>query len=184
VADANGNEPGQWRALGERTVYEDAYVRLGQAEVEVPGGQRFWHDVIRLRRAALMVLLDDRDRVLMLWRHRFVPDRWGWELPGGLVETGEEPSAAAARELEEETGYRARDFEYMGSFQPMPSMADAERFMFIGTSPERVGEPTDLTEAARVEWVPLDSVARMIDEGEIWSASSLVALARVLLKRR
>ncbi|HUN38264.1 MAG TPA: hypothetical protein VMU95_40250 [Trebonia sp.] len=62
-------------------------------------------------------------------------------------------------------------------------MADAERFMFLGTDPQRVGEPAELSEAARVEWIPLDSVPRMIDEGEIWSASSLVALTRVLLKR-
>jgi hypothetical protein len=63
-------------------------------------------------------------------------------------------------------------------------MVDAERFMFLGTDPERVGEPTDLSEAARVEWIPLESIPRMIDGGEIWSASSLVALARVLLNRR
>jgi 8-oxo-dGDP phosphatase len=184
VTDASGDEPGQWRTFGERTIYEDPWVWLGQADIEVPGGERIWHNVIRLHRGALMVLLDDSDQVLMLWRHRFVPDRWGWELPGGLVDTDEEPSDAAARELEEETGYRAGDVEYIGSFQPMPSMADAERFMFIGTNPERVGEPTDLSEAARVVWIPLESVPRMIDEGEIWSASSLVALARVLLKRR
>jgi 8-oxo-dGDP phosphatase len=93
-------------------------------------------------------------------------------------------TCAAARELEEETGYRAGDVQYVGSFQAMPSMADAERFIFLGTSPERIGEPTDLSEAARVEWIPLDAVPRMIDEDEIWSASSLVALTRVLLKRR
>ena len=48
----------------------------------------------------------------------------------------------------------------------------------------RIGEPTALGQASRVEWIALDSVPRMINEGEIWSASSLVALARVLLKWR
>jgi 8-oxo-dGDP phosphatase len=184
VTDANGNELGRWRTFGERTVYEDQWVWLGQVDVEVPGGERFWHNLIRLHQGALMILLDDHGRVLMLWRHRFAPDRWGWELPGGLVDAGEEPADAAARELEEETGYRAGHVEYLGSFQPMPSMADAERFVFVGTNPERVGEPTDLSEAARVEWIPLESVPQMIDEGEIWSASSLVALARLLMKKR
>ena len=67
-----------------------------------------------------VVLLDDHDRVLMLWRHRFVPDRWGWELPGGLVDGDEEPADAAARELKEETGYRAGNVEHVLTFQPMP----------------------------------------------------------------
>jgi 8-oxo-dGTP pyrophosphatase MutT (NUDIX family) len=140
--------------------------------------------VIRLHRAALIVLVDDHDQVLMLWRHRFVPDRWGWELPGGLVDSDEEPADAAARELEEETGYRAGRVEHFASFQPMPGMLDAEHFVFVGTDPARVGEPTDLSEAARVEWVPLESVPRMIDAGEIWNAGSLVALSRVLMKGR
>jgi len=142
----------------------------------------FGHDQATGR--AIMVLLDDRNRVLMLRRHRFVADRWGWELPGGLVDSDEEPSDAAARKLEEETGYRAGDVEYVGSFQPLPSMVEAEHSVFLGTDPERVGERTSLSEAARFEWIPLDAVPRMIDEGEIWSASSLVALTRVLLKRR
>jgi 8-oxo-dGTP pyrophosphatase MutT (NUDIX family) len=153
-------------------------VWVGQVDVELPGGERYWHHVIRLHRAALMVLLDKHDQVLMLWRHRFVPDRWGWELPGGLVDADEEPADAAARELEEETGYRAGDVEHVVSFQPMPGMVDAEHFVFVGTNPERVGDPTDLSEAARVEWVSLESVAAMIDAGrdlECWVSRGAVA---------
>jgi 8-oxo-dGTP pyrophosphatase MutT (NUDIX family) len=184
VADANGDEPGQWRTFGEWTVYDNPWVWLGQVDVELPGGERYWHHVIRLHRTAIIVLLDDQDQVLMLWRHRFVPDRWGWELPGGLVDADEEPADAAARELEEETGYRAGHVEHVSTYQPMPGMVDAEHFVYVGTSPERVGDPTDLTEAARVGWVPLASVPQMIDAGEIWSAGTLVALLRVLSKQR
>jgi 8-oxo-dGTP pyrophosphatase MutT (NUDIX family) len=184
VADANGNEPGQWRTFGERTVYDNPWVWLGQVDVELPGGERYWHHVIRLHRTAIVVLLDDQDQVLMLWRHRFVPDRWGWELPGGLVDADEEPADAAARELEEETGYRAGHVEHVMTYQPMPGMVDAEHFLYVGTDPERIGDPTDLSEAARVEWVPLASAQRMIDVGEIWSAGTLVALSRVLATGR
>ena len=55
---------------------------LGQMDVELPDGERVWEHVVRLPRAALMALLDDQRRVLLVWRHRFVPDMWGWELPG------------------------------------------------------------------------------------------------------
>jgi 8-oxo-dGTP pyrophosphatase MutT (NUDIX family) len=184
VTGAKRDEPGRWRTFGERTVYNDQWVWLGQVDVEVPGGERYWRPVIRLHRVALVVLLDDHDQVLMLWRHRFVPDLWGWELPGGLVDADEEPSDAAARELEEETGYRAGHVEHLVTFRPMPGMVDAEHFVFVGRNPERVGDSTGLSGATRAEWVPLASVPGLIDAGDIWDAGSLLALSRMLMKGR
>jgi 8-oxo-dGTP pyrophosphatase MutT (NUDIX family) len=107
VTDATSSGSTKWKTFGERVIYDNPWVWLGQVDVELPDGERFWHHVVRLHRAAMMVLLDEQGRVLLLWRHRFVQDRWGWELPGGLVDEGEEPAETAARELEEETGYRA-----------------------------------------------------------------------------
>ena len=92
--------PSRWKTFGERVIYDNPWVWLGQVDVELPDGERFWHHVVRLHRAAMMVLIDEQDRVLLLWRHRFVQDRWGWELPGGLIDEGEEPA---------ETGRALRD---------------------------------------------------------------------------
>ena len=182
VTGAVGGEAGRWRTFGQRVSYEGRYVWVGQVDVELPGGERFWHDVIRLHRAGTMVLVDDANRVLLLWRHRFVQDRWGWELPGGLVDEDEEPVDAARRELEEETGYRAGRVEQLIAFQPRAGTVDGEHFAFVGRDPQRVGEPTEVNEATRMEWVPLASVPRMIAAGEIWNAGSLVALLRFLMK--
>jgi 8-oxo-dGDP phosphatase len=182
VTGVTSGEPGLWQTYGERAIYESPWVWLGQVDVAPPGGDRYWHHVVRLRRAAVLALLDDQARVLLLWRHRFVPDRWGYELPGGLVDDGEEPAQAAARELEEETGYRAGRIEYLVRFQPMPGTVDSEHYVFTGRDPERIGEPTDLTEAARVEWVPLASVPALIDAGQIWNAGSLTTLPLLLAK--
>lgn len=181
VTDATGDEPGRWRTFGERAVYESPYVRLAQVDVELPGGERFRHDVVRLHRAATMVLVDGADRVLLLWRHRFVQDRWGWEIPGGLVDEDEEPVDAAIRELEEETGCRAGRVEPLIRFQPRAGTVDAEHFVFVGRDPEKVGEPTEVNEVSRMEWVPLQSVPGLIAAGEIWNAGSLVALMRFLV---
>jgi NUDIX domain len=92
VTGARSGDAGRWRSFGEREIYDSPWVRLVQVDVELPSGERHWHHVARFPRAALLVLIDDHRQVLMLWRHRFIPDRWGWELPGGLVEEGEEPA--------------------------------------------------------------------------------------------
>jgi len=171
----------RWKTFGERVIYDNPWVWLGQVDVELPDGERFWHHVVRLHRAAMMVLLDDQARVLLLWRHRFVQDRWGWELPGGLIDEGEEPAETAARELEEETGYRAGRVEHLITFQPMVGMVDSEHVVFIGRDAAKIGEPTEGNEIERMEWVPLASIPGLIDAGEIWNSGSLVALMRLLM---
>jgi 8-oxo-dGTP pyrophosphatase MutT (NUDIX family) len=182
VTDARDGSS-RWRTFGERTIYDNPWVWLGQIDVELPDGERFWHHVVRLHRAAMMVLMDDQDRVLLLWRHRFVQDKWGWELAGGLIDEGEEPSETAVRELEEETGYRAGRVEHLATFQPMVGMVDSEHFVFLGLDPVKTGEPTETTEVERMEWVPLADVPSLIDSGEIWNSGSLVGLLRLLARK-
>jgi 8-oxo-dGTP pyrophosphatase MutT (NUDIX family) len=175
-----GNGPGEWRTFGERVIYDNPWVWLGQVDVELPDGERFWHHVVRLHKAAMTALVDDQQRVLLMWRHRFVQDKWGWELPGGLIDEGEEPVEAAVRELEEETGYRAGRVEHLVTFEPMVGMVASEHWVFAGYDPQLVAEPVEANEGGRLEWVPLASVPGLIAAGEIWNSGVLVALLRLL----
>jgi 8-oxo-dGTP pyrophosphatase MutT (NUDIX family) len=74
--------------------------------VELPDGRHLEHRLIRTAPGAGAVVVDDQQRVLLLWRHRFITGSYGWEIPIGKVEPGEEPTDSAAREVEEETGWR------------------------------------------------------------------------------
>lgn len=180
VTGAMGDEAGQWRTFGERKVYSSPDVQLRQVDVELVGGQRVWHHVVRLHRVALLALVDEQGRVLLLRRHRLVPDRWGWEVPGGPVDEGEEPAEAAARELEDSAGYRAGRVGHLITFQPMAGLVDAEHSVFVGQDPEQVGEPVLTGGVGLAEWVPLGAVAGLIAAGEVWNGGSLVALLRLL----
>jgi len=61
-------------------------------------------------------------------------------------------------------------------------MVDAEYFVCVGRNPERLGEPTEVNEVSRMEWVPLASVPGLIAAGDIWESGALVALMQVLLQ--
>lgn len=173
-------EQSRWIAHGERTIYDSRWIKLDLVDVELPDGQRFEHHVVRLNPASVVAVIDSADRALMLWRHRFVSDRWGWELPGGLVDEGEDPAVTAAREVEEETGFRPKSLRHLVSFQPMVGMVDSEHHVYLTRDAEHVGDPIETTEAARLGWIPLTDVPGLIASGKIWNSGTLVGLLHVL----
>jgi 8-oxo-dGTP pyrophosphatase MutT (NUDIX family) len=164
------------KVYGERTVYDNPWVRLTLVDVEPPDGHRFEHHVVRLQTVALGLVVNDDDEVLMLWRHRFATDEWGWELPGGIADSGEDLAHSAAREVEEETGWRPGPMHPLVNFQPMPGMVDTPHAVFTARGAEKVSEPSDLEEAGRVGWVPLTAIPGLVAKGEILGSGSLVGL--------
>lgn len=178
-------EPGRrWTIHTERLIDESRYLRVSIADIELPDGARFEKYVFRLPRAAITVLLDDAaQRVLMIWRHRVVPDSWSWELPGGYVDPDEDPHAAAAREVEEETGWRPGTVRLLTAFQPLAGVADFENLVFLAGGAEYIGAPSDPNEAARVEWIDLDSIPDLIARGEISGAGTQIGLLHILAFR-
>ncbi len=68
--------------LGERTVYDNRWLRLGLVDVEAPNGERWEYHVVHLGRIAVALIVDDQDRLLMSWRYWFVTEQWGYELLG------------------------------------------------------------------------------------------------------
>lgn len=178
---STGRAPESWQVHGERIVYDNPWVQLALVDVEPPGGERFEHHVVRLSHVAITAVVDEQNRVLMMWRYRFVPQRFGWELPGGIVEADENAVTAAAREVEEETGWRPRELHHLLTFQPMVGMVDSPHELYIAHGAAKVGEPRqDAEETARIEWIPLANIGGMIERDELLGAGTLVALLHTL----
>jgi 8-oxo-dGTP pyrophosphatase MutT (NUDIX family) len=83
--------------------YSDTWIDLRVADVELPDGRHLEHRLFRLPPSAGAVAVGGQHRALLIWRHRFITGRWGWEVPMGRVNPGETPGQAAAREVEEES---------------------------------------------------------------------------------
>jgi 8-oxo-dGTP pyrophosphatase MutT (NUDIX family) len=166
----------KWAVHGERAVYESPWVSVTLVDVEVPGGERFEHHVVRMPGEASAVMAVADGRVLLIHRHRFISDIWGWEIPGGRVEPGEDPFEAAQRETLEETGWRPGPLTKLFSYLPSIGMMDQRFNVFLADGAELVGEAVDWSEADRVEWVPISELPALIQKGEIQDGYSLTAL--------
>jgi 8-oxo-dGTP pyrophosphatase MutT (NUDIX family) len=171
----------RWTVHGERSLYESPWMRLGLADVELPSGHRFGHHVMRTpNQAAGAVVADPERGVLLLWRHRFITDRFGWEIPAGRIDPGEEPMAAAAREVEEETGWRPGPMRPLCDFNVASGVTDHRFTAFLAAGAEHIGAPTDAYEAERVEWLPVPAVRAALAAGEVVDGPGFACLSYVL----
>jgi 8-oxo-dGTP pyrophosphatase MutT (NUDIX family) len=167
----------QWTVHAERTIYDSDWVRLTLVDIEVPGGARFEHHVIRMPAKAAGTVVHDPNRgVLLLWRHRFITDAWGWEIPAGRIDEGESPLEAAVRETLEETGWRPGPLSPLVTYNPSNGISDQRHHLFLAAGATYVGEPTDPSESERVEWVPVGEVRRLITTGQMPDGLSLTAV--------
>jgi 8-oxo-dGTP pyrophosphatase MutT (NUDIX family) len=169
-----------WKNLGEKPAVQTPWFRLNQAEVELPGGRRIDHYVLRLPPYMLVVVLDDHDRVLLLWRHRFIPDSWGWELPSGVVDPAEDLAAAGTREALKESGWEPLDPRPLLRLEPTGGLTDDIHHVYWTRQAVHHGEPAASFEADRIDWLPLAEVPALISDGKIVAATSAAALLLLL----
>ena len=161
---------------GERALYESDWISLVLTDVELPDGQRFEHHVVRIPQEASAVVVHDPERgVLLLHRHRFVVDAWGWEVPGGRIDDGETPAEAGARETLEETGWRPGPLRPLFAYHPMSGVADQRFHVFLAEGATYEQEPDHVVTDC-VEWVSVPDLRRLIAAGEVTDGFSLTAL--------
>jgi 8-oxo-dGTP pyrophosphatase MutT (NUDIX family) len=166
----------RWRVHGERPLYTSEWVNLSVADVELPDGTRFDHHVVRLGQPAVGVIVTDAERgVLLLRRHRFITDSWGWEIPAGRVDPGETLEQAAERETIEETGWRPLELEYLGFSYPTNGLMEQRFNYFVAPAAEYVGD-FDRTETESIAWFAPEDVRALIEQREMTDGLSLTAI--------
>lgn len=115
--------------------------------------------------------------VVMVRQYRHGADRVTLEVPGGIVDPGETPAQAAARELLEETGYAASEIVPLGGVNPNPALFGNRLHAFAAVGARRVAEiANDSTEETHVELVPEAQLRRLVREGEVDHALVVAAL--------
>ena len=176
---------GQWINHGTlRTVYSNWWMTLTVDRVEKPDGSIVEHEVVKGPDAAGMVVLDRHRGLLMIWRHRFMPGTWGWEIPGGAIDLGEDPERAARRECLEETGWEVSGgVQHLSRHHPSCGFVRQTFDLYLADEARHRGEPSDKNEAQRVAWRSVEEVAVDLATGAISDGFTQLAVTLALVRR-
>lgn len=165
-----------------KTVFGGGHMSVQEVHLRMGGKRLTRYRVITNDSAVVIPFLDD-DTVLMEKQYRFTVEGDLLEFPAGLVEKGEKPIDTARRELEEETGYRAKRVEFLFYAYPSPGVKVERAYYFVAHGLTRTRTSLDEGERIRVLRIKVGNLLRMIREGRIHDTKS-VALALYYLYRK
>jgi 8-oxo-dGTP pyrophosphatase MutT (NUDIX family) len=176
--------PDPYTILDRRMIYDSPWIRVREDRYQHRKGASGRYAVCGFQRMACGVLaLDDQDRVVLVGQWRYPLETYTWELPEGGGDEGESPFEAIRRELAEEAGLCARNWEPLCFFHPSNSSTDEEAFLFLATDLT----PTDTHQAEDNEELllhrePFGDCLKRILSGEL--TDSLTAMALLALQAR
>jgi ADP-ribose pyrophosphatase len=145
-------------------------------EVALPNGRRITLETLQHPGAAAVLPFVGPGRVILLRQFRHASGGYLWEVPAGKLEPGEAPEHCAARELEEETGWRARRLVRTGAIFTAPGFTDERIHLFEAHDLERGRLAHEHAEVIEVHEFELARALAMVDSGEIVDAKTLAAL--------
>jgi ADP-ribose pyrophosphatase len=168
--------------IGSREIYEGRVIRLRVDEIEVKDGLNVRREVVEHPGAVVMVPVDNGGRIYWVRQHRWAAKRHLLELPAGTLEPAEDPGSTARRELIEEVGMDAKEWDLLGKFFTAPGFCTEYMHAFLATSLSEAHADGDEDEDIEVVPLTLDESLKAIDDGQVEDAKSIAALMLYLRK--
>jgi len=167
----------------KKKIYDGKILGLSVYDGKIEG-RKVRREMIEHRGAAAMLAFDDEDKVILVKQHRF-PHGYVLEIPAGTLEKKEEPINCAFRELEEETGYRARKMTPLITYYPSIGYNTEIIHCFVASGLKKVADlKLDDDEILSVVKIDLSKLLRMIKSGKIQDSKTICAVLTYAVKKK
>ena len=171
-----------WQTLRSREVYENAWIKVREDAVIRPDGEPGIYGVVHFKNVAVGVLAVEDEFIYLVGQYRYPLEKYSWEIPEGGCPEGEDPLDAAKRELEEETGLSAANWEKMGEAHLSNSVSDEHAVWYLARGLTEGKHNPEGTEQLEVRRVTFEQALKMALTGEITDALSLLAIMQYRMK--
>jgi ADP-ribose pyrophosphatase len=167
------------QVLSSTVLHNSRVFQLVRDEVIEPSGARVHREIVRHPGSVVILALDERGsepRVLLIRQYRYAADQELWELPAGRIDEGEEPLAAAQRELAEETGYTASEWKPALLYYASPGFLDETMSLFAARGLRKGKASPEDDECIASRLVPLSQAVQWVMDGRIHDGKAIAGL--------
>lgn len=170
------------KQLDSTRIFDGKVIKVYRDTVELPNGKTAFREVARHPGGVIILPIDDEGNVHMVRQFRYPYGRAILEIPAGKLEYGEEPFAAARRELEEETGAAAESWVELGKLYPTPGFCDEVQHLYLARGLTFGETHPDEDEFLEQVKLPFGQAYAMAADGTLRDSKTVVALLRAKLR--
>lgn len=167
------------KKLDGKIIYDGKILKLNLDNVELPNGKTAEREYIN-HSGGSAVLYVENNKVLLVRQFRYAYGKEIYEIPAGKLEKGENPAVTAKRELEEETGYIAKELKELFKLYPTPGYSDEIIYVYLAENCTKSNSNPDDDEFVECEFIEIEKVCKMIERGEICDAKTIASVYKYL----
>lgn len=172
--------PKGWEIISHKKVYSNKYLEIFEDQLSIDGVKKLYIQGNRKNYSTIVPFITS-DEIMIIKSYRHLVDSIQIELPSGYIETGETNKDAALRELKEETGYVPKYIELIGEYTLDYSMFNQKGYVFVAYDLSKKQEQSlGLMEKIEVDFVSIKEIKKLLSEGQIMNAASIVAFCKAL----
>jgi len=166
------------KTIKSEMIFKGRIINLRLDTVHLPNGAQSTREIVEHPGGVGIIPINEKNEVLMVRQFRKPVEDICLEIPAGKLNYGEDPYACGLRELEEETGYKAKKVESLGSFYSTPGFSNEVLYLYMATGLYKGELKPDEDEFVEVEAIPLETLYEMVMKGDIRDAKSIIAILK------